>query len=445
MREIGSAQLEELDAVLRVMCAAFELPYEAARAVYYADPYFNAENKRVLRVDEKIVSCLTLTEAQCRIGKAILPIAGITGVATLPEQQRKGYANRLILASLQTLLKRGYALAGLFPYDYNYYRRLGWETISVGCKYSIAPELLPSYAQIQNPNTEADLYPSGMGGVQPAQPQHLKGMAQVYESCAGEQTLWALRDEKRWQYLQDRVAHKYVTLDSAETAAGYLLYDIQPGSVQLGPAQVEQPPILRVLELCARTRQARRALISHLAAQRQVGKIEYVTTPEHLKAIGLLPGGCPPNADAPFAQILLVPALMLRVVDFARLLQMLRVNWEGMAGEILLTLRDNEFTPASASILISGDGAGLPSVQPLSAGSSLYKDSNQSQAVADAPLSKWRVDGDVRAWSQVIVGHIGGEDACAYGRLNASTPEAAHMMGLLFPARSPFLPAPDHF
>ena len=92
MLDIGPVRQDELDAMLGVMCAAYELPFEAARPIFHADPYFDLDNKRVLRVDGRIVSCLTITESPYWIGKAVVPVAGIAGLATLPHAQRQGYA-----------------------------------------------------------------------------------------------------------------------------------------------------------------------------------------------------------------------------------------------------------------------------------------------------------------------------------------------------------------
>ena len=55
------------------------------------------------------------------------------------------------------------------------------------------------------------------------------------------------------------------------------------------------------------------------------------------------------------------------------------------------------------------------------------------------------VEGDVRIWSQVAVGHLSGEEACSLSLLRASTPDAAEWLGRLFPSRSPSLPTLDHF
>ena len=44
MTEIRAPRPEELDDMLAVMCEAFRLPFASARAPFYHDPYFDADN-----------------------------------------------------------------------------------------------------------------------------------------------------------------------------------------------------------------------------------------------------------------------------------------------------------------------------------------------------------------------------------------------------------------
>src|SRR5205085_2632264 len=118
---------EDLDAMLGLMCDAFGLPFAAARDLFYKDPYFDVERKRVLLLDGLVVSCLTLVEADIWIGSALVRVGGIAGVATALEHREKGFASRLLLDSLPVLRERGCALSALFPYSYAFYSRLGWQ------------------------------------------------------------------------------------------------------------------------------------------------------------------------------------------------------------------------------------------------------------------------------------------------------------------------------
>ena len=134
-------------------------------------------NKRVLRIDGRIVSCLTITESQCWIGKAVVPFTGIAGLATLPDAQRQGYAGRLLTATLQTLHERGVGLVGCIPTMPTYYRRLGWETASTGCRLYLPPESLPLFPEAAN--------------VRPAAPDDTPDMQRLYEVYPCQRTLHA--------------------------------------------------------------------------------------------------------------------------------------------------------------------------------------------------------------------------------------------------------------
>lgn len=46
--QIGRADESELDGVLNVMCATFQLPFDVALPIYYDDPWFEPQNRRVL-------------------------------------------------------------------------------------------------------------------------------------------------------------------------------------------------------------------------------------------------------------------------------------------------------------------------------------------------------------------------------------------------------------
>ena len=75
---------------------AFELNVDAARPIYYGDPYYDLSHKRVLNVPGAgILSCLTVVPLGVRIGGVPVPAGGIAGVATQPEFQRQGHAAAL--------------------------------------------------------------------------------------------------------------------------------------------------------------------------------------------------------------------------------------------------------------------------------------------------------------------------------------------------------------
>ena len=443
--EIGAVRQDELESVLNVMCAAFELPFAVARPIFFADPYLKLENKRVVRVEGRIVACLTITEMTCRIGSSEVTIAGIAGVATLPQYRRQGYASRLLNSTVEVLRLRGVPLAGLFPYQSDYYRRLGWETAGNLCRYVTTPACLPAYGEAEQALT--------------AETSDFEAIASLYAQTLGSHCLSAVRDAPRWQYARDRVQAKKVYSYGGKLE-GYLFYDVQPGTIRLGSTEADTPPTIRILEMVALTSRARYALLGYLSRQTQIGRIEYEANWEGLRAAGLLDvpwiGSASENCGTAIssskstshskavehantvAHVEILPGLMLRVIDFYAFLQTLQSNWGNWGpshGAIELKLLDDNHLGSSQSIFISGRNKGNPGV--------LLQQGASSHCTNPDLIGK--VEGDLRVWAQVMVGHISGSEACSLGLLQASTPDAVEWLECLFPSRSPSLLTLDHF
>ncbi|HZO92107.1 MAG TPA: GNAT family N-acetyltransferase [Chthonomonadaceae bacterium] len=417
--EIGAVRPEELDTMLGIMCESFGLPFDAAREVFYDDPYFAIENKRVLRVNGQIASCLTIVEAACWLGFGVARLGGIAGVATAPALRRRGYAGCLLAATLRTLDERGYALSALFPFAYDYYRKFGWELAGFAHRYLTAPANLFAYPEARY--------------VRLARPEDIPHLQRLYDAASRGQTLRCLRDARRWQYILDHIKQRVVYSPDKSTVEGYLLYEFRPGTLGGEEGMVGGMPLplsLRVLEMCVGTPAARRGLVGHLAAQTRVGCIEYASTWEDLADGGLLQPGIASGKDS-LASVDIVPSVMTRVINLGRALEALRPNWAGFHGTLALVMHDPLSASGTAAALIVGTGSGKPQVREV-----------EAAALSARPD---RVEGEVGAWSQVIVGRLSGEDACALGLLRASTPRALERMARLFPRRTPFLPAPDHF
>jgi predicted acetyltransferase len=400
--------------MLAIMCESFGLPFQAAREIFYGDPYFDLANKQVLRQDGAVVSVLTIVDTTCWLGGSLIRMAGIAGVATRPDVRKMGYAAELLTQTLALLRGRGFPLVGLVPFSHDYYRRLGFETASIACRYMTSPSTLPAY-----PETRA---------VRLARPDDVPDLVRIYLEMARGQALHCERDEKRWHYILDHVKQRVVWAAGGRVE-GYVLYDHRPGPghAEGGP---EVAPTLRILEMVASTQAARRGLIGHLASQATVGSIEYVSTARHLERVGLLSfdhGPTPGNTA--FAGIEVVPAVMARLLDIGHLAQSLTENWLDFTGAVCLVVRDPLLPDGTGTALISGHGEGSPHV---------------TSGIAPGRCEH-RVEGDVRAWTQVAVGKLGADDACDLGLLTPSTPQARAQAALLFPRRVPFLPTPDHF
>jgi predicted acetyltransferase len=414
--DIGVARPDELEQILELMCEAFEMPYSAARQIYYSDPYLDHNDKRVVRRNGKVVSCVTIVEKTCRLGAATVRIGGIAGLATAAAYRRRGYAERLLVDTVHALADRGCALSALFPFSRDYYRRLGWETCSSTWQCCVT-----------RMRTTAAPAPTG---IRPAESTDLPRMAALYDAYARERSLYCLRDAKRWQYLLEHTRVALIFELSRGNPEGYLLHDHRYGVPAIG-GQSGSLSALRVLEMVAHTDAARHAMIAYLGSCTEAGAVEWGATMQDFVESGLLSPGGDFGDDGVGVHLDRSPGVMLRLIDLPNLLSALKVNWAGFQGELRIRLEDPLFDTGGRSLRIIGDGNGEPTV-------TRWEKDEADPATPDC------VVGGVRGWSQVVIGYISGADACRIHTLHGAG-AAAKAMAKLFPQRTPFLPAPDHF
>jgi predicted acetyltransferase len=411
--EIGVLEADEMEPLLNLMCEAFEMDLDAARPIFYSDPYLDVRNRYVLRVNRSIASCLTVVERECWIGEAIVRVAGIAGVATLPDYRRRGLAGRLLTETVQLLAGRGFHIAALFPSSRNYYQNYGWET--GGSQHAAHVERATLRSDTEGTVTEGNVQ------VRRAIPDDIAALARIYDNGTFSRTMHCLRDEKRWRYLLTYVPNSFVAVAEDGNVRGYTIYELRPdpaGSHAL-PAATAGRSTLRLLEINCETLDAMRALQSHLAEQHTANHIEFAAPSDVIVQNGFT---MPATETASF---------MARIIDWEGLLRALSTNWHTLDGAVGLALTDPILSPVPRCAVVYCTGAQMV-VELVDA------------AALNARCRDFVV-GDVRAWSSVVVGYRSAREAIDTGLLKASTASAAAVADRLFPAREPFLPTADHF
>jgi len=69
-------------------------------------------------------------------------MAGLSAVASPPENRRQGLVVRLLRESLAEYRDRDVLFSALWPFEYEFYRRYGWGTVTRFTKYETTPEAL---------------------------------------------------------------------------------------------------------------------------------------------------------------------------------------------------------------------------------------------------------------------------------------------------------------
>lgn len=411
---------DELDTMLSIMAEAFDLPFDAARTIFRNDPYFDLQNKRVLVVEGKIVSCLTLVETVQWIGSALVPVAGIASVATRRKERRRGYAAHLLTQTLGILRRDtenphrpAYGFTALHPFSYPYYEQFGWQQSSVQFILRLHPDAMTRYTE----------RPS----IRPAERTDIPLLSEMYDAWSSQLTGRVFRDRKRWQYLLDYVRNVVLTKNETGETDGYALYDWQ--------RKPDGEYYLRILECVARSDEGRRTWQSYFAQQANGHPLEYVASLRDIQESGLLDGAAYPPTPAPVIES--QPGLMMRVVDISLALESLLPNLrESGIPRDFLCVMDDTHRPYSAAraafVRVQGDIEIAP----------LYEETDVvfTKATQEGvPILR----GDVKGWSAVLSGYQSLADALS---LNSLTGEG-DLEGILalFPRRYPFLPTADLF
>ena len=123
MIEIRRIVVTEAEQFLDLLCSVFHLDISRARPVFYDNVLFELNRKWALFDNGAMTSILTTTGLTFGWGRCI----GIAGVATSPEFQGCGHAQRLLEFVLNQAKDEGEAPAMLFAHQQTLYRRVGFE------------------------------------------------------------------------------------------------------------------------------------------------------------------------------------------------------------------------------------------------------------------------------------------------------------------------------
>jgi GNAT superfamily N-acetyltransferase len=173
LTEIRPIHETEAEAFLQLLCDVFNLDYNRAYDVFFAEPMFDLQRKWALFEGQEMVSILTTTPLAFGWGDAI----GIAGVATRPSRQKEGHASRLLQRVLRESDRRGEGPALLFARELTLYENNGFEPLD---RVVRAPLLLE--------REEID------------EPMEQETIRSLYDAWSSEHPDRLRRNARRWHY-----------------------------------------------------------------------------------------------------------------------------------------------------------------------------------------------------------------------------------------------------
>ncbi len=132
----------DMPAIERMITLAFAGTAEGVRRWF---SYAGTDNLRVLRTSGGVPAATLLRVPMGQyFGGRSVPMLGIAGVAVAPEDRGKGYARRLMAASVREAHDEGWPLAGLYASTQALYRQVGYEQAASWFRYTIPAMRLES-------------------------------------------------------------------------------------------------------------------------------------------------------------------------------------------------------------------------------------------------------------------------------------------------------------
>lgn len=187
----------------------------------------------------------------------VFPMGGIGGVVSLPASRGRGYAGTLLRLALEKMRENGEIVSDLFPFSWEFYRRLGWAWVGARNKIELPSRILQA-----DPETE---------NVRAATPVDRPQIEACYTEWARMYRGLLERDVKLWNRILDNSEKEYAYTFLYEVdgrVEGYLTFKGWKGD------------ITRLREFAALTPRAYRALLGLLRRhEMQVDKFSW-TAPE---------------------------------------------------------------------------------------------------------------------------------------------------------------------
>lgn len=406
---VARIEQEHERAFLNLLCTGFRLDPALAQQSFYDDPQYPVNERWGLWVNERspenLVSILTITPTPMHVGYAVVSTAGIAGVTTDPENRRRGYASHLLTHVLQMLPEYGYLTAALIPFDHNFYRQIGWETVGTLFRWRVPVRQLPRYSELAY--------------MRRFEMADIPVLRKLYTAHAHLHAGRIVRDELRWQYVLWNNRRKWVW-QNGEQPEGYLIYDV-----------MENSKVLRPREAYWATEAARRGMIGWLAQNLEGAQIvEFTGSPRELQRWQLnVQDRAHHSPDLPLAQWEAMPGLMWRVVNVTSILEHLLTH---------LSPDKYNFSPQTFTFHIR-DAQCRWNENPLT----LSLDRGDWQ-LEEGITVRQAVKMDIRVFSMLIMGAVSPSEAWVRNWLKA--PEALlPALEALFPYQEPCLQLIDYF
>ncbi|GAK43098.1 GNAT family N-acetyltransferase [Paenibacillus urinalis] len=208
---IRQLKMEEFDVSTQLSEYAFRYKLTAEEKEQRRQ-HFVPEQYWGLFDDEELQAKLTLLPFQVYVNGKVFDMGGIAGVATWPENRRKGHVAQLLKHALQEMKNQGQSLSFLHPFLVPFYRKYGWEVFAEYKRYFIQAHQLPPRVEYEGKVVRDVTDIAVLDG--------------LYQSFASRYNGTLVRDEAWWKRsVLNGDGHTAVYYSPEGEPQGYVLYE----------------------------------------------------------------------------------------------------------------------------------------------------------------------------------------------------------------------------
>ena len=204
------------EAIYQSLLHVFHGPDREAYLGALSDPTYRPEQRLLVKVDNRLVSHIHLTERNVRYGSVELPMNGVMWVGTLPEYRGLGYAQNLMRLADERARETGAAVQALTTSMPQFYRPLGW---GVCGRQTFGQTLSRNLPQVSDGLIEGR---NGFWNVRPWRQVELNDLMALYDQQYSNTVGSVVRSEDYWRWIIGRkYAHVIWVACQGEVVRGY--------------------------------------------------------------------------------------------------------------------------------------------------------------------------------------------------------------------------------
>lgn len=211
--EYRSITSEEYDEFRRITKYAFTSPPDLLE--YWLPDDVDFTIAKAAFQGSQMVSITQVLPFKVFYGDTLIPMGGFSGVATPPEYRRKRYVRNLLFHCLKEMQEKGVPVSYLYPFDFSYYRKFGWEQASVLHRIKCPPSYFAGIPEVR-------------GQMERKSPDDTDELNMVYETFAKRYNSCCQRDDKYWKKLMTPPKmnrHTYLWRNAQGEPGGYIMFD----------------------------------------------------------------------------------------------------------------------------------------------------------------------------------------------------------------------------